>query len=159
MASSTALNLILQAIGTGVKVYSQVEQGKQQTRIAEYNAAVAENNAKAASEKAAFEASQRTREKRRLLSRQAALYGKAGVVTTEGSPLLVMAQTALEEELQVAAIRYGGKVQAQRYRSEAELSRYRGRQYERAGTISAIGTAIGGIGDIFGSEAGQSLLT
>jgi hypothetical protein len=68
---------------------------------------------------------------------QRAGFAKAGVRTTEGSPLEVLMETADELERGLEQIRLGSTAQA-------EVARFRGREAARAGTIGAFGTILGG---------------
>ncbi|MCD6149205.1 hypothetical protein J7J13_00265 [bacterium] len=110
------------AIAAGFSAYSSVKQGQSQAAWNKYNAQVAKRNAKAAKAVAEAEAARKRRETQRLLGRQRAVYGKAGV-TFEGSPLLVMEDTAAEGELDELLIKYRGLSQSQAYSSQVELDR------------------------------------
>lgn len=140
-----AIAAITSAVGTGISVMGQMEAGKAQQKWAEYNAAVAERDAETARLNAEYEAGLYRKDTERILSRQRALFGKAGV-TLEGSPLLLMAETAAEGEMDALMIERGGKIQAERYRSEAMLSRMSGKMYRRAGYYGAGSTLLTGIG-------------
>jgi len=131
--------------GTAMSAYSQYEQGKSQQRWSEYNAAIAERDAESARQSAEYEAGLTRKEKEKTLARQRALYGKAGV-TLEGSPLEMMAETAGEYEMDALMIERGGKLESQRYRSEAQLSRMKGSAAKRAGYYGAGSTLLTGMG-------------
>ena len=149
MAFSAATWMTIGAVtsmaGTGLSVISQAQQGKEQQRWSEYNAAIAERDATAAKAVAEHEASQKRRDTERILGRQRALYGKAGV-TMEGSPLELMAETAAEGELDALMIERTGKLRGQRYGEEATLSRMRGASSRRAGYWGAGTTLLTGAG-------------
>jgi len=130
----------LMAAGTAVSAVSAIQAGRSQEKMAEYNAAVSERDALAARQKAGFDEAAHRRRTRKFLGKQRALYGKSGV-TFEGSPLLVMEETAAEAELDALAIRYGGEIEAGRHLSLAELERARGKQAKRAGYLGA-GTSL-----------------
>jgi hypothetical protein len=138
-----AIGAIGSALGTGISVMSQIQQGSQQKRWAEYNAAVAERDAEVAKQNAEYEAGLKRKETERLLGRQRALYGKAGVVL-EGSPLLLMAETAAEGELDALMIERGGRLQSERYRTEATISNLKGKAAQRAGYYGAGTTLLTG---------------
>ena len=134
--SLAAAALVTSIAGTAMSVYSQVEQGKSQNEWSQYNAAVAERDAVAAQQSAEYDASQKRKETEKLLGRQRALYGKAGV-TLEGSPLLLMEETASEGELDALMIEREGKLKAGNYQSEAALSRMKGSSAQKAGYYGA----------------------
>jgi len=154
--SIAAAGMVLTAIGTAVGAYSQYEQGRSQQKWSEYNAAIAERDAEFARQSAEYEAGLIRREKEKTLARQRALYSKAGV-TLEGSPLELMAETAGEYEMDALMIERGGKLESQRYRSEAQLSRMKGSAARRAGYYGAGSTLLTGMGKA-GTAYGQRKL-
>jgi hypothetical protein len=100
----------------------------------EANARVIEMNA------AKAEAKNRL-ENKRILSTQRALYAKAGVDLTSGSPLLIMSESAAEAEREAMDIRYSGK-------REARLMRYYGRQAKSASDSQAGATLLTTLGNL-----------
>lgn len=137
----TALSAIA---GAGGALYS----GAKQQEAADYNAAVAEQGARAAQDKASYDEDIHRERVRKLISTQRALYGKSGVEIS-GSPLLVLEDTAGQGELDALAIRYGGNVNAAQQKSSATLSRMQGSaartsSYIQAGTslLTGAGSAI-----------------
>jgi hypothetical protein len=137
-AHAGTIGTVAAATGTAVSAYGSIQAGRQAEETAKFNAALEAQKARAEMESAAYEEKQSRRERSRLLSRQAALYGKAGV-KMEGSPLDVMAETAAEGELEALMIRKYGATKAQQAMSQAQIDRYMGRTarttgYMRAGT-------------------------
>lgn len=130
----------ISALGTAASVAGSIQQGKQQEKVAEYNAAVAEQGAIAEEQKAAYEEEAHRKKVKSILSSQQAAYGATGV-DMEGSPLLVMEDTAAQGELDALAIRYGGDVAAAQKRSQANLYRMQGKNARTAGYINA-GTSL-----------------
>ena len=123
---------------------SQVQQGIAANQQAKYNAQVAEQRAEAARKASEIAKYQIERRKRRMLSRQKALYAKAGV-TLEGSPLEVLADTASQFELDKAISNYNYGVEVSRNLSEANFQRYAGKQRRTAGFMNAGTTILGGM--------------
>jgi len=76
---------------------------------------------------------------RRLLASQRAMYAKAGVDISSGSPLTVMADTAAEGEKEALNIRFGAK-------EEAGFRRFYGKQAATAGRRAAGATLLTGLG-------------
>lgn len=126
--------------GIALSAYGAIQEGQSQSAWASYNAKLAERDAKIAEQNAKYAAGQKRRQTQRLLSRQRALYGKAGV-TMEGSPLMVAQDTAAEGEMDALMIERGYKLEAQRYRAEKGLSRARGAAAKRQGYYKA-GTTL-----------------
>ncbi len=120
----------------GVQALSAISQGRQQSKIAKYNAKVAENDAIAARQASDYEESRFREQTRRLISSQRAAAGASGA-SLEGSPLLVMLDTIEEAELDALAIRHSGTVEAARGESRAALERLKGRQARQSAWIGA----------------------
>jgi len=139
--------LIVSLVAAAASAYSQVEQGRAAAKAAQYNAMVAENqaeweqyragiaaeqleaqalwadyNASLAAREAEMEAALERREGRKLIGAQLARYAAAGVSTT-GTPLLVMEETADEVELSALLLEHQGELEAWSYRSEAAQKR------------------------------------
>lgn len=157
--------------GLGLQMKGQYEAGKAaeaQTKSEaawrEYNAQLAEREAKETQVAAAYEESKLRKGGERLKARQRALYAKAGV-TPEGSPLEVMEQTAVELEMDALLIRRGGQLGYQRYTAAAGLERMmgksallRGRAQRRASQWGMAGTVLSSgaqLGYQYGSMTGE----
>jgi hypothetical protein len=96
----------------GISAYGQIQQGKTADKVAQYNAELAQRNAQIAAQNAeavrfagTAKEEQSRDEVRQVLARQRALVGASGV-TAEGSPLLVMMESARQGELDALRIRY-----------------------------------------------------
>lgn len=120
------------AAGTALSAYGQYQSGKTQEKVANYNAQLQKR------ESVETELSARDR-LRKLMGRQRALYAKAGVDLTEGSPFLSLAYTAEEGEKEALRIRRGGK-------ESYDATTYEGRAARSAGNIGAGSTFLSGLG-------------
>jgi len=181
-------SLATAAVGTGVAVYGQAQQAKAANRAANYNAQVGEMNARQVSDTAAYNAKvleqqaiqkemdgrenirRKREENRRYLSTQRGRFATSGV-TNEGSPLLVMGETAslLEmdaqeinrtTQIESARIRAGaaeevrqGAFQSTQYRNQAGLDLLYGRQASSAARIGMASTLLSGASSSLGSYA------
>ena len=119
-------------IGTGVSAYGQWQSGEAQKKAYKYQSRVSQIEA------AETERLHRV-ELKRMMASQRALYAKAGVDISSGSPLLVMSETAAEGERIAHAIRRGGI-------SKAELESYYGRASAYAGRLGGASTFLTGLG-------------
>ena len=176
---------ILALIGTALagvmSAVSSYQQGKNAERMAEYNAAVAENqaqwdeyyaaqqaqsarqqaewaeyNAYLAEQEAAVNKSKKERETERLISAQRARYGKSGVQLT-GSPLEVIAETAIEGEYDALTLEYEGDVEAWNWRKKALTYESEATAAEIEGASSAsLNRARAGMNMLKGREAGRA---
>jgi hypothetical protein len=132
------------AASTGYAAYSANEQGKAQQKLADYNAAVMEQDAMVAERDAHIAANEKRRDNERFLSRQRALYAKAGVVGTTGSPLLVQAETAGTLERGAMSIDVAGANQGLALRQQSVLERFAGASARRTGRMNAVGAGLSG---------------
>lgn len=119
---------IISAVGTAFSFVSDIMQSSQQAsanrQAAEYNAAVANNNAIAARQQAEAEASRQQRLSAKAIGDMRAAYGASGV-TREGTALDVLEESTINAELDRLNILYGGEVKASGYSSTAALERSR----------------------------------
>ena len=146
MGYATAAVVAAAVIAAGAGVYSADQQRRAGNQQADYNAAVAEEDAKAAKAKAEYDEKAHRENVRKILATQRALYGKSGL-SMEGSPLLVMEDTEKQGELDALAIRYGGDVASARARSEANVAKMTGRNNAyaaKAGYMQAGSTLLSG---------------
>ncbi len=149
----TATTLLISSlIATGVSTIVSVQQSRQEAKstsaIAEYNA---QRSRKQAAEEAeqlriagAAEQKEILEERRRVLARNRAKFGKAGV-TMEGSPLLVQQEVARVITQDAVQANYNIQVGVAgtltRGESEAGLSLLRGKSARRAGRLQ-VGQAL-----------------
>ena len=154
-------------ISAGVGIFGAVRQGQiaeqqaqSQAGIAKYNAAVARNNAIAARQAAEAAAKDKRLETSRRISTIRATFAAGGVVTTEGSPLLVQSEQAAEGALEAARILHRGNLQAQGYESQSLLDETQSQAYLQQGKsaktasyLDAIGEGIGGLKTLAPSSA------
>jgi hypothetical protein len=144
MIGLTIASVVATVASTAYSAYSANEQGKAQQKLADYNAAVMEQDAMVAERDARIAANEKRRDNERFLSRQRALYAKAGVVGTTGSPLLVQAETAGTLERGAMAIDVAGANQGAALRQQSVLERFAGASARRAGRMNAIGEGLSG---------------
>jgi hypothetical protein len=140
----------MMAAGTMMQAFGQVQAGKAAQQAGDFNAGVDRNQAVAARGRAAFEARKQRDMTRKLLATQRAKFGVAGV-GFEGSPLLVMEETAKEAELDARAIEYGGEMEAVGLESRALLSEWEGRTAKKAARTQAFTSLLGGASKMMGA--------
>ncbi|HXG17186.1 MAG TPA: hypothetical protein VNK50_13120 [Calidithermus sp.] len=142
----------LAATATALTAYGVYQQGQAQAAAMRYNARLAEQQALASRQAAAFEAERARERSRRLLARARAIYGTTGVEVNEGSPLLVLADSARQAELEAQTIQYGGELRARQAQGQANLESFQARLASRAGTIGAGATLLSGAARIAGPQ-------
>lgn len=144
----------LVAASGALTAFSMVQSGQQAKSSANYNAAVARENAKAAEYQAAERAKRIRAQGESLLAKQRALYGASGVNLMFGSPLLVMADTAGQIELEAQDALFAGKTQAAGLRSEAGGILAEGRSKTQAANIGAFSSLLSTGAQIYGTAYG-----
>lgn len=138
MAAMSSIALGAAAIGAGVSAIGTVTQGIRMNKAEQYNADVAEQKGEAIRRSTDFEIARRREDTDSLVSRQRALYAKAGVKFS-GSPLTVMVDTIADAEFDNAILDYNAKVGISAAQSEAEHRRASGKamvgeSYVKAGS-------------------------
>lgn len=136
----TALAVASLAVGVyGVtkKTKAKEKGAKENVEAMLLSASRMEANATAAEQAAEFRRKQLQLQRRRLTGRQVAGYGKAGVVLSEGTPLIVMEETQALATLDELAALYTGKVQAEEYRNIATEYRYQAEAIKKGGQAAA----------------------
>ncbi len=134
-------------VGAGGALYA----GEQQRKAASYSADIAEQAARAAQAKAAYDEERHRERIRKTLSTIRSLYGKSGVDMT-GTPLLALEETAAQGEMDALAIRYGGDIEAARQRSEAALLKMQGKTAQTSSYFEAGSTLLQGAGKAYTNQ-------
>lgn len=145
MPAIPAIALGASVLAAGVATYSAVEQGKAQERLGEYNAKVAEQEAQDTSRKAVLEAKLQREEAIREKAKARAIYAKAGIVDTTGSPLLLQVEQAGELEKRAISTEVEGENRAMSLRAQGSAYRAQGASAKRAGYTSAAGSILSGV--------------
>lgn len=155
MAEYVIAGLILG--GTALSAISQKKQGKEERKLYQQRAAVAEEEAKAVGKAAEHQVRERQKEGRRDVARALVLFAKSGVKPKLGTPGLVGKEIEDEYRRDMGFIMEGGEVEASRLRSEAGFERRMGKSAYRAGKWGAASTVMSGLGTtgIFAYERGM----
>jgi hypothetical protein len=142
--------------GTTLEVVGQIgaasaasAQAKGQQAISNYNARVAEQNARAAEIQAGFKGRQQALAADRQESTLLNQLGASGVSPTEGTPLLIQTEQADQADLDQLMIGYQGVVAAQQQRSQAAIDKAQASLYGQQASAAMTAGYIG---------AGTSLL-
>lgn len=151
-AAASAVSGVIGALGAIQSANAQAAAAEYNAKISERNSAIVDQNRKQAVETSEIAASDKRRENRRVLASMRAAYGTSGLELA-GSPLDVLEDTAVEQELDTQRIRYEGRLRAREgaiqmlgLREDATLSRMEGKAAKTAGYIGAAGQLVGGVG-------------
>jgi hypothetical protein len=150
--ATTALIIgaVAAVVAAGVGAYAAHEQAQAQQEATKYNAKVARNQALLAQYAADQRAKQAADRHRRILAAQRVAAGVSGI-TTEGSPLAVMMDTAAEAAYQENLIRYGGQQQSEGFLAEANLQTFYGQQAVRTGNLNVGRSLLSGASGVAAS--------
>lgn len=138
------VGIAMGAVGTAVSAYGSIAAGNAAKDAAEFEAQVAENDARAQSQQAAFDASRIRKRNKRLRGTQTTSALKSGF-TMSGSNLDILQDSAIEGELDALTRLYTGAIGAGRSREGAKLARSKGKNAQRQGFMNAGGTALTGL--------------
>ncbi len=135
---------------TALSAYNQYQVGQEQKSIARQNAKLADEQAVDTVRRGKTEEDRRRRLTRQQIGSQRAAFGANNVVSSTGTPLGLLADTAEFGELDALTIRnnaareaFGFKIDSQNFRRRAKLA-------GREGTVGAATTLIGGGTQAFG---------
>ena len=127
---------------------SAVSQAQQQKSAAKYNQKVAENQAVSARQEAAANADMQRRKSAKTIGSMQAAYGASGV-TSEGSPLEVLEESARNAELDRLSILWSGETRAMGHQATANLEGSRASNAMASGLLSAAGSAVKGFASAY----------
>lgn len=136
-----------QATGAILQGAAILQQGKEQQRVATFNAQlsdfdaqIARRNAILSANAAKLAASEERKDTRRRVSQARSRYSRAGVVSTEGSPLLVQEDIAFEGELEAQKILFNGQLNVEASQNQARIAEIQAQENRRRAT-NAVGTS------------------
>lgn len=140
---------IIMAAGAAMSAMQQIQQGQAAKAQSKFSAAVAENNAIATRQQAAFQEDRQREEIERGLAAQRVRFGKSGALAA-GSALDLNADRAVAGELAALSTRRGGQLQAQSYTNQATIDRFRGNEAMNAAMLGAGSTLLMSAGKAMG---------
>lgn len=143
---ATYAALAASALGAGMSAYSSYQSGKNQQKIADYNAKVQEIQAQDARARGGFEANQKRREVAAVLGQQQAQLAANGVETSSGTALTLASDTAWAGEMDAKTIEVNALRAAYGYEQEAVGTRLQGKAAMRNARGEAYGSLLSGVG-------------
>ena len=155
MGVITAIAATAMAIGGGLSAYGQYQAGKAEKKMADYNEALAKNQAKAAELQSMADAEALRRQQSRKRSSTEAAYAMTGF-SKAGTPLLAMIEESKEMEIDVENIYRSGQIKASQLRSQADMFDFEGKNALRAAKFGAVGTLLQTAGSV-GLQAKSAL--
>lgn len=134
------------AVGTGISAIGQIQAGRQQEAMAEYQAEQMELQAQDKMALATRDAEQEAKKKDALLSRQVALAADSGGGVQNASVLGILEDAEAAGQYNVDTAIYNGQQESAGLRSQAGATRLEGKAARTGATLGAAGTLISGIG-------------
>jgi|GEM_PF-2527308 hypothetical protein len=132
------------ALSAGAGVFDRMRQSENQAAWSEYSAGLAEAEAKAKEYEAEEEAGELRKKSAKELARQRALFSKRGV-RLEGSPLLVLKETAGEAEQDIQERKREAALESALKRSKAGMLRLKAGEERKTGILKTGRTLLTGI--------------
>lgn len=142
---ASAINLIgsiVSAVGGVAKGTSALRGRSQASKEADLRLSASRIDADFTRKQAAVAARRSRAEGERLVGRQIALYGKAGVVAHAGTPLLVLEETLREAELDAMLALEAGEQEAQGIEFRGRLASAESRTRAQAKGLEAAGAFL-----------------
>ena len=139
------VSLASTAVSTGLSFYGQKQQAKSQEYAAEYNAKLAENEARNVQLEAAESGKRQRKQARHQMAEVRNNLAGNGTLTTTGTSLDLLAENSANLDMAIADAARASRIEADAWYSKAEMSRWEGKQLGRASTIGAYGSLFSGI--------------
>lgn len=135
---------LLTIASTVISAGGAVAGGIQAKQMGDYQGKAYEQQAQADAQATAFEMGQERKRQELLQANARAQVGASGVALA-GSPTTVLTANARQNELDLAAMRYGSQLRQNGLGTQASISRYSGKQARTAGYIEGASTLMSGL--------------
>ncbi len=139
-------------ISAGVGAVSAISAGQSQKNASEYQAQVADQNAKLAVRNAGAQEEDQRRRARQFQGRQLAAIGESGAGLS-GSTADLFRESLFSSEMDALNIRYEGELGKTSFNNEANASRFNGKVAQNSSYMSAASSLIGGVGSYYGIKS------
>lgn len=169
--------IAMMVVSTAVTMMGQQQQADAAKKAADYQSAVAKNNAILAERQAKDALARGELEERNTALKSSILEGRQrtalasnGVVIDQGSALDITSDTKAYGTLDALTVRsnaqreaLGFRTQGMNYNAEADLATFKGRSAQAAGRTQMLGTLVGGASQVAGkwygfNQAGTNVL-
>jgi hypothetical protein len=145
--------MALTAASTAMSAAGSIMQGQQADKMGRLQQMAYQQQAENDRVASGYEAVREFERSRAVQSQAITEVGASGVALT-GSPVEALADNAVQNQLDIDAIRFGSKIRQGNLRTQGDLARITGQQRKQAGYIGAAATVLGGAARIAGI-AGQ----
>lgn len=148
MCDPVTIMAVTTVASTAFGVVQAKQQARDQKAVADYNARVSENAAQESRNKATEAENAQRLKTARLLSKQKAQFGAAGIDLSSGSALQLQEDTVTLGEADALRIRRSGDSQFSGLVEESELETAKGEMAESQGDLNVAGTLLSGAGNL-----------
>ncbi|BCU77953.1 hypothetical protein [Luteolibacter sp. LG18] len=148
MAALTAIALATTAISAGLSAYGQVQQGEAAQRAAEYNNALAQQEARNRELEVAEQVKRQREQNEQAMGQVRVQLANSGALSTEGTPLTILGESSANFELGIQDMVREANLEAMAMRQQGAMGLWEGQQQKSAATIGAIATGVKGVGSV-----------
>jgi len=128
---------------TGLMAYGNIQQGKNQQKLHDYNAKMLRQNADVENSQGNAREEAHRRQARQVLGKQAAIVAQSGG-GFGGSSADIMKQSATNAELDSMMIRYESQLKSKGMKDQAEAEVYSGKLAKQQGYYNALSSILSG---------------
>jgi hypothetical protein len=141
---------LIEAVGFGIDAFAKLRAGDAAEKTSEFNAGELDA-ARQNDEQETLEQIRRMRTvNRRQRGSNIVAAAKSGFAPDKGSSLDVLAENVANMELAVQDEKRAQEVRSRKLRSQSALTIWEGKQQKKASRLSAMSSAVRGVGSIFG---------
>lgn len=159
MCEPATIATTLMVVSTVSQGYAAKQQGKYENEVAKYNARIQENEAIQVRNRGVEEENIMREKTARLLSKQRAQLGAAGVDLTTGSAADLQQDVELFGEVDALRIRSNFQREADVLQQQAEFTKATGRAAEKRGRQAFTGSLLSAGGQAFGAPVSSKWFT
>lgn len=134
--------------GTGISVAASIAQGQQQRKAAEFQSKELEQQALETKQQAGLQVAAQDQRSARILSSIRTSAAASGIEISSGSPLESYNVASEQSQLNDMYTKYAANLLSQGQQSQAELTRWGGKNAETTGYLTAGGDVISGLGSL-----------
>lgn len=139
----------LLATSAGIDAFGQVQAGRAASAFGQFQNQIAQENARLERQAALADESRLRDQTRQAIGQQTARFAAANVDTGFGSPLIALAKSAVNAELDALRVRTGGQIRARDERLRGQLARAQGRSARGQAFLGAGATLLSGAQEAF----------
>lgn len=150
MAFAPILGTIVSVLGTGVGIVGAIGMANYQSKVAEMNAKIAQDNAQRAVERSRIEAMDQDIQTRGMLGAQEAAQSASGVSLNSPSFILTRKAARTLGRRDTLNVIQGGQIEKYNYLTDAVNQQAAGRGAKAQGYADALGIGLSGVGNLVG---------